>query len=84
MIGLNFDQDRKSAERMIKAQALPWHQVFVPGDARTRRLWQEGPGLPSYPRLLLIDRDGLLRWDGDPGGLDERVGELLARPATGK
>jgi len=84
VIGLNFDQDRTKAERLIKAQALPWHQVFVPGDARTRRLWDEGPGLPSYPRLLLIDRDGVLRWDGDPGELDERVAELLARPAMGK
>ena len=84
VIGLNFDQDRTRAERLIKTQGLPWHQVFVPGDDRTRRLWDEGPGLPSYTRLLLIDRDGVLRWDGDPGELDERVAELLARPATGK
>ena len=84
VISLNFDQDRTSAERLIKAQALPWLQVFVPGDARTRRLWDEGPGLPKFSRLLLIDRDGVLRWDGDTAELDERIAELLAKPAIGK
>jgi uncharacterized protein (TIGR03067 family) len=84
VIGINFDQDRAAAERMIKALNLPWPQFFVPNDDRTRRLWREGPGLPSYPRLLLIDRDGVLRWDGEVAELAERVKEMIARAATGQ
>ena len=64
VIGLNFDQARAHGERLVKALALPWPQVYVPGDDRTRRLWREGPDFPSYPKLLLIDRQGVLRWDG--------------------
>ena len=48
VIGLNFDQDRPSAERLIKAQALPWHQVFVPG----RR--PHAPRLERRPRTAKL------------------------------
>ena len=55
--------------------------MYVPADARTRHLWQEGPGFPTYPRLLLIDRQGILRWDiGIPEELDGRINALLALP----
>ena len=85
VIGLNFDQDRNRAERLVQAMALPWPEVFVPADDHTRRLWSEGPGLPSYPRLLLIDRAGILRWDGgSPEELDERITKLLDAPHLGR
>ncbi len=81
---MNFDLDA-SGKRLVQALALPWPQVYVPADNRTRRLWREGPGFPSYPRLLLIDRQGILRWDGgNPEGLDERINALLNAPGTGK
>jgi thiol-disulfide isomerase/thioredoxin len=85
VIGLNFDFDRTRGERLVKALALPWPQVFVPVDDRTRRLWADGPGFPSYPRLLLIDRQGILRWDGgSPESLDERTNAMLDAPRPGK
>ena len=56
--------------------ALPWPQVFVPGNP-TRRLWNEDSSLPNFPRSLLIDRQGLLRWDGGPDDLEARVESLL-------
>ena len=77
VIGLNFDLNRGHADSMVKALGLTWRQVFVPADDRTRFLWKQGPELPSYPRSLLIDRQGILRWDGGPGELDARVAELL-------
>jgi RNA polymerase sigma factor (sigma-70 family) len=83
VIGLNFDRDA-SGKRLVKAQALDWPQIYVPSDDRTRRLWQEGPGFPSYPRLLLIDRQGILRWDdGRPEELDQRINALLDAPRPG-
>jgi hypothetical protein len=84
VIGLNFDRDRAIGERLVKALALPWPQVFVPtGDLRTLRLWSEGPGFPRFPRFLLIDRDGILRWDGaDPHELDQRISALIQAPRS--
>jgi uncharacterized protein (TIGR03067 family) len=77
VIGLNFDTDRGRAERVVQALALPWPQVFVPADDRARRLWKDGPGLPSYPRSLLIDRQGILRHDGRPEELEAWIDSLL-------
>jgi uncharacterized protein (TIGR03067 family) len=85
VIGLNFDRDRANAERLVQALALSWPQVFVPaGDLRTLRLWSEGPRLPQYPRFLLMDREGILRWDGaDPQELEQRISALIQAPRTG-
>ena len=38
VLGLNFDNDRGSAERLVKTLTLPWAEVFVPDDDRTRKL----------------------------------------------
>jgi uncharacterized protein (TIGR03067 family) len=81
VIGVNFDKDRTRAEQLAKTLALPWPEVYVPGDDRTRHLWTDGPGIESLPRLLLLDREGILRWDGGPGELAERVEALLDAPA---
>ncbi len=77
VIGLNFDKLRGPADNLVRASGLPWPQVFVPVDDRTRRLWKQGPGLPTYPRSFLIDREGILRWDGRPDDLEARIDSLL-------
>jgi RNA polymerase sigma factor (sigma-70 family) len=79
IVGLNFDQNKTFGERLVKSLALSWPQVYVPPDERTRRLWKDGPGLPTYPRLLILDRDGILRHDGGP----EVVERYLARALGG-
>jgi len=84
VVGVNFDKDRAKAEQLVKTLGLPWPEVFVPNDDRTRRLWADGPGFAGSPRLLLIDREGILRWDGGPDELDERIAALLDAPQTGK
>jgi RNA polymerase sigma factor (sigma-70 family) len=80
VIGVNFEDNRARTERLIKAMALPWPQVFVPEDERTRRLWNDGPGLRGTPNLLLIDRGRVLRWAGGPEGLEKRITDLLDAP----
>jgi RNA polymerase sigma factor (sigma-70 family) len=82
VIGLNFDKGRGRAELVVNSLALPWPQVYVAGDDRTRRLWADGPGFPSYPRVLLIDRDGTLRWDGGTDELETRIATLLDAQRT--
>jgi thiol-disulfide isomerase/thioredoxin len=77
VIGLNFDTDRARAETLVKTLGLPWSEVYVPADDRTRDLWADGAGISGLPRLFLIDRQGILRWDGGPHELEERITELL-------
>ena len=63
---------------LVKTLALPWPEIFVPADDRTRDLLAEGTGIAGLPRLFLIDRDGILRWDGTSTmGLDDRIAALL-------
>jgi RNA polymerase sigma factor (sigma-70 family) len=80
VVGLNFEADRAPMDRVVKTAGLPWPQVIVPNDARTRRLWTDGPGLQGTPRLFLIDRAGILRGNGGPDGLEKRIAELLDAP----
>ena len=82
VIGLNFDQDRASGERFVKAMALPWPQAFVPADPRTWNFWSKASGFPRFPGLLLIDRQGILRWDGGNAYEQrfERINALLDAP----
>jgi RNA polymerase sigma factor (sigma-70 family) len=77
VIGVNFDHDRARAEELIKTVGLPWSEVFVPEDERTRELWADGPGITTLPRLFLIDRAGILRWAGGPEELEARVNSLF-------
>jgi thiol-disulfide isomerase/thioredoxin len=77
VIGVNFDHNRERVEGLVKTLGLPWAEVYVPDDARTRGLWADGPGINDLPRLLLIDRQGILCWEGRPGELEERVTDLL-------
>ena len=84
VIGLNFDKGRGTAELVVNSLALPWPQVYVDDDDRTRRLWADGPGFPSYPRVLIIDRDGILRWDGGTEELEKRITKLLDAPPNAR
>ena len=79
VIGLNFDAGPGRGERLVRTMGLPWPQVFVPGDEPTRRLWKEGPGLPTFPRTLLIDRRGIQRGDGTTADVHEGRIEALLR-----
>ena len=56
VIGVNFDHNRDRAEELVKTVGLPWSEVYVPDDDRTRELWADGPGITDLPRLFLIDR----------------------------
>lgn len=82
IVGVNFDNDLEVARKTLKTLALPWPEVFVPTDEHTRELWGTGTGIESLPRLLLIDRQGVLRYDGGPDGIDEQVAKWLDGPGS--
>jgi RNA polymerase sigma factor (sigma-70 family) len=77
IIGLNFDHDPAHARRSIATLGLPWAEVFVPTDEPTRELWETAAGIESLPRLLLLDRSGVLRYDGGPAEIEEQIAKSL-------
>lgn len=81
VIGINFDQEatRERAERAIAEQALDWPHVSAAESAQGYEgdLWEDLTGITSIPRLLLIDREGVLRADFYPFELEKRVRELV-------
>jgi len=73
VVGIGFDQDTEKAAAAFEKLELPWPRVQVPADGQTHRLWWEAAGIRSLPRLLLIDRQGILRADCSPGDLTAAV-----------
>jgi hypothetical protein len=65
------------ANQAIKRLGLTWPQVFVPADEKARELWHEASGIHGLPRLLLLDRRGILRADCGPGELAGEITKLL-------
>jgi thiol-disulfide isomerase/thioredoxin len=84
IVGVCFDQDAQKARKAVKGLGLGWAQVLVPAAEKARELWTEASGMESLPRLLLIDRDGVLRADCGPDELPGQIPRLIAqKPAKG-
>jgi thiol-disulfide isomerase/thioredoxin len=84
IVGVCFDQDAQKARKAIKRLGLGWTQVLVPAEEKAREFWAEAAGIESLPRLLLIDRDGVLRADCGPDALPDQIARLIAqKPAKG-
>jgi RNA polymerase sigma factor (sigma-70 family) len=78
IVGVSFDREIETVRKTCKSQNLPWPQVWVPSDDGTRELWQEANRLDALPRLLLIDRDGILRAESHEK-LEEEITKLLKK-----
>ena len=78
IIGLNLDSTLAAAKHAIAKQALPWPNVPGPED-KSRDLWAEATGTFAIPRLLLIDRNGILRAEALPDKLDTEIEELTGK-----
>jgi thiol-disulfide isomerase/thioredoxin len=80
IIGVNHDNDVETARRVIAEQKLPWANVIAPTDESQRSLWYSASGTQSLPRLLLIDREGVLRAEVSPHQLEAEIEKLMAKP----
>jgi hypothetical protein len=78
IIGINLDDKAETGQKICASLGLTYPQVWIPSDTKTRKLWQQASGISAVPRLLLIDRDGMLRGDGRDE-LEEQIAKLLAR-----
>jgi RNA polymerase sigma factor (sigma-70 family) len=80
IIGVSLDVDAGKVREACRVEGLTWPQVLVPPDAKTREIWHQSAGLESVPRLLLIDREGILRAECNPDQLKEEVTKVMKRP----
>jgi thiol-disulfide isomerase/thioredoxin len=48
VIGVNLDQRKETAQKAIARQELPWLQVWVPNDDKSRSLWHKARRHPGY------------------------------------
>ena len=78
IIGINFDDDRQTCHEAIAKYQLPWTQCMVPVDKDIKKLWMAASTVESLPRLLLIDRNGLLHADVDHRELESEVDNLMS------
>jgi len=62
---------------VIGQQALPWPDCLAPLDAQ-RELWWSATGTRSLPRLLLLDRNCVVRADVSPQDLTAEIEKLMA------
>jgi RNA polymerase sigma factor (sigma-70 family) len=71
IVTVSFEQDQASA----------WPVVVVPTEERKKELWEEVMGFNGLPRLLLLDRSGVLRADYcEPFELEDQIDKLLKEP----
>jgi peroxiredoxin len=84
IIGVSFDPDAETVRKACAKDGLTWPQVLVPDDGETRELWYEAAELTSVPRLLVIDRQGILRADCRPDQLEEEITKVLDQSAEPK
>jgi hypothetical protein len=77
IVGINLDADRSAAVAFIRANPLPWPQVYEAGGVEASRLAQE-MGIMTLPTMLLIDNEGkVLNRNVHAGELDEDLGKRL-------
>jgi thiol-disulfide isomerase/thioredoxin len=79
VVGVSLDEDPKAAAAAAKKHELHWPLVLVPAGQEARDLWTRASRVESIPRLLVIDREGVLRADlTSARELETAVAGLLA------
>jgi RNA polymerase sigma factor (sigma-70 family) len=76
ILGVSLDRDAETVRKVCAKKGLTWPQVLVPNDDKIRDLWYEAAGLAG-PRLLVIDRKGILRADCSPDQLEREITKVL-------
>ena len=77
VIGVSYDRDLETAKKTFAEKDLRWTLVYVPQDETTSRLWDVATGIRAIPRLLVIDRDGILRANFYPFDLENQLRQFM-------
>jgi peroxiredoxin len=76
VLAVSLDENRDTLERFVKAQSLPWPQLFD-GKGWKNEIAQRY-GVTSIPKMLLLDRSGVIRYiDARGAALSTAVSELV-------
>ena len=70
IIGVSIDENSRAADEVYKAKKIPWPLVTMPPDENARKLWADAARIDSVPRVLVIDKSGVLRSDDSELPLD--------------
>jgi len=73
VLGVCFDHDAKTAREAMERSGITWTQVLVPDTEEVRDLWRDGAGIGPLPRILILDRRGMLQADCSPQEVEAEV-----------
>ncbi len=79
VIGINHDFTIEKAQEALLKADLPWHEVIAPIGLEKRNYWKKALGISSLPRLLIIDRKGILRSDVNTLELEKEIRRIVSR-----
>jgi thiol-disulfide isomerase/thioredoxin len=84
IVGINFDEEVAKLKRGKQQRNMNWRHVHVPRDAAQRDLWYRVSTIRMLPRLLILNRDGVLVADVEPRELTQALKRYLdeAAPAA--
>src|SRR5262249_31208249 len=80
IIGISLDLDAETVRKACASNRLTWPQVLVPVEEEPRDVWYKASEMRGIPRLLVIDRNGVLRADCWPDQLEAKLSALFERP----
>jgi thiol-disulfide isomerase/thioredoxin len=63
VVGLSLDNDSAKAREAYKKLAISWPLHVIPADANSRAALRDVTGIQNIPRLILLDRNGVVRAD---------------------
>ena len=78
VLGINFDNEVEKARKAVEKHGLRFPQVHALSAANDdRKLWRDAASISGLPRILIVDRKGILRKDVYPHNLAAHVEKLL-------
>jgi thiol-disulfide isomerase/thioredoxin len=77
VVGVSLFDDPKAASAAGKKLEIPWALVVIPANEECKQLWIQATRIDSIPRILLIDRMGILRADVSSARNLEKVVESV-------
>ena len=76
IIGVNSDSDMDALKGTIKEENISWRsfQNDEGIDGKISDVW----GIQGWPTIFILDEEGVIRWKGHGGEIDEQITSLLA------
>jgi thioredoxin-like negative regulator of GroEL len=79
LVGVNVDVTREMASDFLRANPLPWTQLFEDGALESSRL-AKAFGVQTLPTMMLIDQDGkVVRHNVRAAELDAELNAMVTK-----